>query len=165
MILDTRLGFGGHVGNVIVRTMVRHSVMACLAPTSWGLGVDLLRGTHKALVTSVAAYGLAVIGNFAYEGPLGQLEAQSANIAARKITGVSRAARPEVLHPAADVLSIRNQYIQQRASVSDRALRERNSTISVRVAGSLAARYRTRNWRVKVQEMRTLGALPARKGT
>ena len=158
--LDERLGFEKHVSGVIGRTMTRHGAMAQLARTSWGLEVGLLRSAHKALITSIAQYGLTLVGNFAYEGSLNRLETQSANVAARRITGVSRAARLAVLRSTADVLSIRNEYVQQCASMLDRALRAFGSSMRERIAAELADRYGVRDWRTSSQSLRG-GHLPS----
>ena len=106
--LDVMLGFEEHAGQVIGRTMVRHGVMPQLACTSWSLGAGLPRSTHKALITGVIGYELAMVGSFAYDGLLNRMETQSANVAARRIIGVRWAARLEVLRLTSGALSARN---------------------------------------------------------
>ena len=164
MTPDARPGFEGHTDGVISRTMTRHGAMARLARSSWGLEAGLLRSTHQALITSVAGYGLTLIGNFAYDGTPRRLDTQSANVAARRITGASRAARLEKLHATADVLSIRNQYIQQCAMMLDRPLRAHGSSIQSRVRGHLVERFGVRGWQVTAQRLDIEGAIPQRGG-
>ena len=141
--------------------------MAQLARTSCRLEACLLRITHKAPITSVAGYGLTLVGSFAYRGLRGSLETQSANIAARRITGVSRAAKLEALLPIADVLPKRNQYIQLCSSVLGRALRAlraRNSSIKSSVDSTLAACFGIRSWKTDMQTIVAEEALLARNG-
>ena len=82
-----------------------------------------------------------MVGGSAYEGLLRRLEVQIANIAAGRIVGVSRAARLEILHPVAGVMSPRNLFIQQCALMTDRTMRAQNSSAHTLVAKYLSERY------------------------
>ena len=94
--------------------MTRHGVVAQLARRTWGLELGLLRGTRSALLPSLARYGLVTFGAFAHQGVINRLETQYANVAARRIAGVSRSAHLEVLHPVAGVTSVRNLLLRLR---------------------------------------------------
>ena len=97
-------GFNAHTDDVIRRAMVRHGILARIARSTWDMEVGILRSTHAMLLVSLVRYGLSIVGTHAYDVLLGRLEVQTANVAARGITGVSRAARLEALHPVAHVL-------------------------------------------------------------
>ena len=148
--LDETFGFEAEVENAIGRAMVRQRVMTQLARRTWGLEAGLLRSTHAALVTSLIGYGLVITGSHAYEGLMSRLETQYANIAARRITAVSRAAQLEVLRPMADILSVRNMYVQQCALLMDRALREHASLLQDRVGAYLRTVCRVEKWTEEV---------------
>ena len=100
-----------HVDDVICRATVRRGAMAQVARSLWGLDVGILRSTHAALITSLISYCLEVVGGTAYVGLLRRLEVQVANSAARRIVGVSRAARLGILHPVAGIRSARKLLI------------------------------------------------------
>ena len=162
MRIGYRLGFEMRVDEDIGRTLVRHGVMGQLARTSWGFEVGIHRSTHKVLITSLAGYGLSAVGSFLCEALISRLEAQSANVAARRISGVSRAARLEVRHPAADILSARNQYVQQGASLLDRWLRAHGSSIKAEMERYLCARFGVAGWGVETRVMKVVieGRIP-----
>ena len=93
LIIDDGLTREKQVDSVIRRVLVRQGVMAQLAKRKWELEVGILRSPHAALITSLISYALVAVGSTAYEGLLGRLEAQTANVAVRRIPGASSAAR------------------------------------------------------------------------
>ena len=108
--LGETLGIAVHVDNSLNRSIVRHEVMAPLASTGWGWGLEagVSRSTHTALITSLIKYGLVTFGSHLYEKQLDRLEVQMTNIAARRITGVRRSARPDALLRSAGPTSARS---------------------------------------------------------
>ena len=124
---DATLGGTDHYTQVFQKASKRHGVMAFLAQRRWGLEVGTLSSAHSALLTSLVTYGLAAMGGTMYEGIMERLEVQQTNIAARRITGVSRSARLATLHMVAGVISARNLYIQQCGIAVDRAVRTHSS--------------------------------------
>ena len=109
--LDTRLGFTSHIAEFLQRASLRHGVMARLARSTWGLKAGILRSTSLALLSSLTAYGLGVVGSGAYARAFEKMGTQGVHIAARRITRISRSARLETLHAAAGTWSIHNQYL------------------------------------------------------
>ena len=146
MDLDEAFGFASHVDNAVQRAMVRHRVMAQLARSLWGLEAGILRSTHAAVITSLVRFGLVVTRSYAYEALIRRLETQDANVAARRTTGVSRAARLEVLRSVADILSARNLYVQQCALLVGRALRAHACLLQDVARGYLATVCSLRDW-------------------
>ena len=163
--IDEHLGLQHHYGQIIKRARVRHGVMATLAQRRWGLDVGILRSTHAALLTSLMTYGLAATGGLAYESCLDRLETQQTNIAARRITGVSKSARLAILHMVADVLSARNLMIQQCGLAIDRTMRIHHSAIHTETARWLAQLYQMDAWSTEWKQLNTQEHLMHRKGT
>ena len=149
VMLDSRMGMEAHVKDIIGRSMVRHGVMAQVGRSTWWLEVGTLRSTHSALLTSLVSYCLVVAGGVAYEELLGRLEVQQATIAARRIVGVSGAARLGVPRATADVLSVRNLYVNQCALVLDRALRAHNGSVEVLIREFADKRYGMTGWQIE----------------
>ena len=153
------MGFTEHVNNILNRALVRHGVMAQLASTEWGLEAGVLRSTHIALVTSLIQYGLTTLGGHIYEEQPDRLDAQIVNIAARRITGVHRSARLEVLRLTAGLTSVRNMIIQQCGFMIIRALEALDSPLQEWVEDHIRQAYGHIRWLVK-QEMLAPPASP-----
>ena len=113
VIFDSRLYFSGHIEGLLSRAAIRHGVMARLARSTWGLEAGVLRATHSVLLTGLTRYALVTYGSGAYDVDMRRLETLHANIAARRITGISRSARLATLRMAAGVQSVRNLNICQ----------------------------------------------------
>ena len=152
--LDHVMGFETHVTDVIGRVLVRQGVMAQLARRTCGIEVGVLRSTHGALITSLVRYGLAVAGGFASEQLLNRLEVHYANIAARRITVVSTAARLEVLHPVADV-----------CCAPGSAWRAHNSYAKAEAEVFPSNRYAQEGWRVARTLLKLEDVLSPRQGS
>ena len=67
--------------------------------------------------------GLTLTGFGACSDVFRKLDMQLVNIAARRITGVSRSAGRPVLHAAAGLVSAPNLFLRQCTLIMDRALR------------------------------------------
>ena len=138
--------------------------MAQLARSKWGLDTGILRSARGALLTSLILYGLVVICSYTYEGLLRRMDTMCANVAARRIVGVSRTARLEVLHPVAGAQSSKNLHVQQRAKLLGRTLRARNSTVRDRTEQYLNTQFSMRGWEKAWREIPLQGQLVARAG-
>ena len=120
--------------------------MAQLASLNWGLEVGVLRSTHLALVTSLIQYGLVTFGSHIYEKQLDRLDTQVINVAARRITGVHRSARLEVLRLTAGVTSVRNMIIQQSGNMILRALEAPKSPLRTWILQQMQRVYAREAW-------------------
>ena len=60
--INAKLNFTQHIQNVLQKAGLRHGVTARLAGSTWVRDSGLLRRRHAALLTSLAAYALAVVG-------------------------------------------------------------------------------------------------------
>ena len=87
------------------------------------------------------------MGSGAYEEDLQRLEAQLANISARRIVGIGRPARLAALHMTAGAVSVRNRYLRSRALLLDHALRAYNSAIRARLDAWLSEALGIPEWR------------------
>ena len=139
--------------------------MATLAKRSLGLEVSILRSTHKALITSLMAYGLTATGGQMYADPLHRMETQHTNIAARRITGISRSSRLEILHITADVISAHNLLIRQCGISIDKALRISDSGAKNDMESWINPLFRMSNWNSKLKEVDTEDFLIPHWGT
>ena len=144
--LDERLGFATHLAGILQKAIVRHGIMAQLASTTWGLEAGVLRSTHIALITSLIRYGFTTYGGHIYEKLMDRLDVQVSNIAARRITGVHKSARLEVLMPTAGLISARNMFIQQCGGMVIRALEAHNSPLHEWVQMQLTQVYKRDCW-------------------
>ena len=97
--------------------------MAQLGTRKWCIEAGVLKRTHNALIACLAGYGFVTSASHAFGKLMNLLDAKPANIAARRMTGVHRSARLEVLMPAAALIYTRNLYIQQCGSFFVRALK------------------------------------------
>ena len=146
LIIDDGLTQEKQVDSVMRRVLVRQGVMAQLAKRKWGLEVGILRSTHATLITSLISYGLVAVGSTAYEGLLDRLEAQYTNIVARRIVGVDKTARLEVLHMVAGVMTVRNKYLQHCGLMVDRTLRGHNGVAQQEMQEWVNAKYGMKDW-------------------
>ena len=109
MLVDGKISFAQDIGGVQQKAGLRHGIMARLARSTWGLETGLFRATHSTLLTSLMRYGMRVVDSGAREKASGEMGARSINVSARRITGISRSARLEVLFMAAGSWSVQNQ--------------------------------------------------------
>ena len=123
-----------------------------------------MRSTHGALLTSLARYALPFVGMLAYEVLRRRLEVQYASVAACRITRVSRAARLEILHPVADVPSVRNLLIRECAHMVDRAPSARSSSAQEQIRRFVGELYGQRIWAPAMVEVRVSDCLDQRVG-
>ena len=162
VVFDTGFGFTAHVEGILQKVRLRHGIMARLARSTWGLEAGLLRSTHAALLTSLMGYGLAVVGSGAYEKDLRRLGTQGANVTARRITGISRSARLEVLHAAAGIWSIHNQYLQHVAMLLARALAADRCSLRDKLDKWLQQTFSVETWVPNREEIQAWAGLRPR---
>ena len=134
---------------MLTRANVRHSIMARLARSSWGLEIGVLRTAHTTLLTSLSRYALTTIGSCAYESGLRSLETQHTTVSARRIAGVGHSARIAALHMCTDVKSTHNLYIPQCALMLDRALRTGDCMFQTQMRNLLEEQYQVAHWEPK----------------
>ena len=162
---DSLLNFQQHYKQVIRAARARQGVVATLARRDWGIDVGILRGTHATSHTSLTTYASVATGGTAYESCLKRLETQRTNIAARRVTAVSRSVRAAVLHFAADVISAGNLFIQPSRLAIYRALRTHNSTVQVDATHWLSKLYRMENRAISWKHLSSGGYFISRNGT
>ena len=104
LVWDQQLNFSEHVRRLVARANLRNGIMARLARCNWGLDAGITRSTSKALIFSLCRYGLTVFGAGLHHADFARLDTRIANIAARRILGVSRSARLAILHASAETL-------------------------------------------------------------
>ena len=100
-----------------------------------------------------------------YEELLHRMETQHTNIAARRITGVARSARLEILRMVADVTSIKNLFIQQCGISIDRALRCSHSTVKTAIETWLRSLFGVDGWAARFAELDASEQLIPRRGS
>ena len=142
---------------------MRQNVLKRIGGSTWGAETNILRTTHKALIESIACYGLTAVGAGAYEADMRRVDTCALNPAVRSITGASFPARLIVLHSVAGAASIHNLYIQTCARTLDRGMRATNSSLAHRLSVWSAGVYRIKDWIPKMTEHRPLVSLPERK--
>ena len=125
--------FTQHIQTVLQKAGLRHGVMARLARSTWGHDSGIMRSAHATLLTSLTSYALAVVGSGAHDKMFQRIGTQSTNISARRITGVARSARIEVLHMAAGLWAIQNQYLQHIALLFSRSLEATRCSLTARL--------------------------------
>ena len=86
---------------VLVAARTRLAILGTAAGSSWGLEVEMLRLTYKALMVSLPRHALPIVGSGVSENRLLALEKGILDAAARRILGVGRSARIMFLHAAA----------------------------------------------------------------
>ena len=147
--LDKRMSFRGHVAQILEKVQARLAILRRLAGCKWGAETGILRLSGEALIISLLRYCITIVGTGVYEKDLGRLEVCALNVLARRVAGVSRAARIPVLHAAAGLLSVRNLYVQQCAALLDRSLRAVNSWIQERMEQWTEEQYGVTGWKAE----------------
>ena len=99
----------------------------------------------------------------AYESLLDRLEVQYTNVAARRIAGVARTARLEILHMVAGVMTVRNMYLQQCGLVAGRALRGHHGVAHTDMQSWVNTKYGVDNWNIVEEELDPGDALMKRR--
>ena len=117
--------------------MIRQSILARVAHTTWGLDASVLAVTHDALITSLLRYDLILTGSCLPDDLLNKIDTGIINIASRRIVGLPRTTRIEALHFASGTLSIRNLYTQHSGNFLRRVLTSHGSDIRSRIIREL----------------------------
>ena len=135
VILGGQFGFRQQVAGVLRRSGIPHGLEAGQARSILGLEAGILRTAHAALLTHLATYGLTVGRYGAYEAEFACVGTLGTNVSARRITGISRSARLEMLHMAEGIWSFRNRYLQNIAMLLAPALAAMECTLTTRLGG------------------------------
>ena len=135
--LDPHLTLDAHHRGLLSKAMVRQSILARVAHTTWGLDATVLRVTHDALINSLLRYGLVFTGTCLPDDLLNKLDTGVINIAARRISGLPRIARIEALHFVSGTHSSRNLYAQHCGNFLHLVLTSHASGIRERVRREL----------------------------
>ena len=146
VVFDPWFSFASHLESILCRAKVRHSVLARLAKSNWGLETNILRTTHNALLVNLTRYGLASTGSSMYESTFRQLDTRDHNIPARRIVGLGPSARIETLFHTAGILNVRNLYLRCCGGMLDRALRAWASSIRTRMDRWLCNVFGVSTW-------------------
>ena len=149
--------------SILDKAQVRLAVLARVAGATWGLEMGMLRLTHNSLLVSLIRYGLIIMGSGLFERHFLKMESRITNIAARRITGVGRSARPMVLHFVAGVSSAHNMFVPDCAYSVDRELRAEGSTVRTWMVERTAGIFGRKDWNKGQAELEdTPGVRPIR---
>ena len=141
-------GFGSQKQfvKICTKVRVRMAIMERLAGCWWELETTMMRITGEALAVSLFRYVLTTAGSGLDDKYMRRIDTCILNVLARMTTGVARSARIPALHAFAGILSMRNLYIQQCASMLDLVLRASNATIESRIRQWLMRMYGVKTW-------------------
>ena len=81
-----------------IKAPLRNGLLARVSRLEWELGTEILRMTHRALITSLLRYGLVVHGSCMPPGLVGKMDTRVATVAARRIRELGRTVQIESLH-------------------------------------------------------------------
>ena len=141
MTIDTHFTLDEHFKSVITKASVRQSILAKVANYHWGLEAGLLHITHNAVIGSILRYALVMTGSAMPPDLIKKMNTQIINIAARRVSGVSRTARIECLHFAINTATFLNLYVKHCAKFMDECVLAQSSQIRKRLITELVAYY------------------------
>ena len=137
--IDTHFALDAHFNSVTTRAVACQRILAKVANYRWGLEAGLLHITHNAVIGSILRYALAMTGSVMPPDLVKKMKTQIINIAARKVSGVSRTARIECLHFAINTATFLNLYVKHCARHMDECIRANSSQIRQRLIAERAA--------------------------
>ena len=137
LTVDMFFSLDEHYQEIINKAQMRQGILSRVARCKWGMDTGVMKMTHDAVITSLLRYALTITGSCIPPDLMRKLNTQIVNIAARKISTLSRSTRIESLHLATGTSTILNLYIKHCAEFLDSCLRARECSTNKRLREEL----------------------------
>ena len=134
--LDWQLSLDGHFA-ILKKAQIRQGILSRVARCSLGLEWGVLEMTHDAVITSLRKNALSVTGSCLPTDLFRKVDSMIANVAARKVGGISRTVRIESIRLLSGTMSMSNLFAIHCAGLLDSSLRAVGSDIRERLTDEL----------------------------
>ena len=130
--LDPVMSLDVKSSNTLTRARFRQNICNKAVKSGWGFETSALQMTLAAALGSLLRYALTPVGLRLQEDLNRKVETQIDSVAARRVSGFPRSARPVVLHMLANTSPLENVCFRQCSAFLDGALRVTIRTMRTR---------------------------------